>query len=138
MRHSAEYGVWVGIKKRCLCKTDKMFGCYGGRGIQVCESWLDFVNFYSDMGPRPPGMQIDRIDNDGNYEPSNCRWATRKENCNNRRSNIVIEYKNEKMTVRQWEEKLGFNKDTLLLRLRKGWPIERALTKPVRKRGCKK
>jgi hypothetical protein len=74
------YKIWVGIKSRCYNPKVRIYKYYGGRGIKMCERWLDFQNFYIDMGDRPSGLQLDRINNDGNYEPGNCRWVTAKEN----------------------------------------------------------
>ncbi len=87
LSHTPEYGVWSSMKARCLNPRDSAWRYYGGRGITVCNSWLDsFVNFYEDMGPRPnPSYSIDRIDSDGNYEPSNCKWASPQEQWDNRK-----------------------------------------------------
>lgn len=91
MTKSKIYNVWSSMKKRCLNPKHKAFKDYGGRGIAVCIRWLEsFENFLEDMGDVPfIGAQLDRINNDGNYEPSNCRWVTSKENCNNRRKPII-------------------------------------------------
>ena len=91
MRKSREYQTWIGMKARCSNPHSGYFKNYGGRGIKVCDRWLkDFPNFFSDLGPRPEGYSLDRIDSNGNYEPSNCRWASIKTQQRNKRSNQLI------------------------------------------------
>lgn len=103
-RHSAEYRAWNNIKSRCLLPHNPGFRNYGGRGITICSRWLTFENFLADMGRRPsPQHSIDRIDNDGNYEPGNCRWATRKEQAQNRRTTRLVTIGGERRSISDWE-----------------------------------
>jgi hypothetical protein len=130
MRHTSEYNIWCGIKSRCYNINDKKYSSYGGRGICVCEEWLNnFQCFYNDIGPRPSKKHsIDRIDNDGNYCKSNCRWATRFEQDNNKRTSVYIEYNGEKLTYTEWSIKTKIPMYLIRYRIRHGWSIEDALT----------
>jgi len=127
-----EYRSWSHMKARCFCSTDHDFHHYGGRGITVCERWLDFRNFLEDMGPCPAKFTIERIDNDGNYDPSNCRWASRLDQGNNRRTNRNLTFNGESKSVSEWCRELGLNLSRIKSRLHLGWTTERALTKPAR------
>lgn len=113
------------------CHNPKATGYenWGGRGIHVCERWReDFYNFLEDMGSRPVGMTLDRIDNNAGYYKENCRWVTQKEQCNNTSKNIWLEHNGTKKTITQWAESMGMKVNTLQYRLYRGWSIERALT----------
>lgn len=131
---SAEYETWQGVLKRCTNPRSKSYRYYGGRGITVCDRWLEsFENFLADMGPRPAGKTLDRIDNNGSYCPENCRWATAKQQARNKGSNRLITWRGDTKTLVEWSEETGFSYRLLKQRIRKlGWPIERALTEPVR------
>jgi hypothetical protein len=132
---SKTYKTWADIKSRCYDVNHPRYEDYGGRGIKVYLPWHKFENFYKDVGDIPEGMTFDRIDNDGNYEPGNWRFATYIEQNNNRRDNVWKEYKGERKTIAQWSRDLGINQQTLRNRLGYlEWSIERAFTTPVRKR----
>lgn len=126
------YEIWRTMKKRCTNPKHGQYRNYGGRGIQLCEEWKDFRLFYewAIKSGYADNLTLERIDNGDNYSPENCRWATIKEQANNRRSNHIIEYAGERLTLAQWSEKLGVSWACLYERLRKGWTIERALTTP--------
>lgn len=98
---TAEYRIWAAMKRRCTNPNVKAWKDYGGRGIKVCERWRRFENFLSDMGPRPAGLTLDRINHDGHYEPWNCRWATYKEQANNTRGNRLISVGERMLTLTQ-------------------------------------
>lgn len=120
------------MKERCYEPSVKSYWDYGGRGITVCDKWLyDFPAFLADMGPCPPGMTIDRIDNDRGYGPGNCRWATDVEQANNTRRNRRVAFDGETMTVTEWSRRLGVSTHCIVGRLSRGWPTERALTTPA-------
>jgi hypothetical protein len=130
-----EYNIWKSMKQRCQNPRNAAYSGYGGRGIKVCARWSNsFEAFYLDMGARPSSeYTLDRIDNDGDYTPQNCRWATRTQQANNRRSNRKITFRGETHTVAEWARKLGIRQGSLLAHLDK-WSVERALTDPLRKR----
>lgn len=121
--------------QRCYDNNSLAFKNYGGRNITVCERWLVFENFLSDMGDRPEGMSIERIDNDKGYSPDNCKWATRKEQASNRRSNRVYEHNGKTLTLMQWAELTGIPYFTIRNRIDLlGWDIEKAVTQKVRRK----
>ena len=130
MTNTRLYRTWINMKKRCYDVNYESYNIYGGRGIQICEEWQNFTAFmewalnngYTDT------LTIDRIDVNGNYEPSNCRWATRKEQGNNKRNNHFITYNGITRTIAQWSEIIGINRSTLYARInRDKWSIGRAL-----------
>lgn len=127
--------LWRLMLSRCQQPRNKQFKHYGGRGIKVCERWQNFDNFCADLGPRPsPEMQIDRIDNNGNYEPENVRWATRAQQCRNRRSNINLTFAGRTMCMKDWAAEVGIGPPTILTRLQRGWSVEQALTTQATRR----
>jgi len=120
---------------RCYLRTSSAFKNYGGRGIAVCKRWHDFENFYADMGDKPKGMTLERVDNDGSYTPDNVRWASYKDQANNRRCNVVLEFQGRKQTMQQWSDEMGLKIQTVWARLNRGWSVDRALTEEVRHAG---
>lgn len=126
------YRSWEQMRSRCNKPTDKDYPDYGGRGITVCELWRDFAAFIADMGEPPPGMTLDRRDNNKGYCRENCRWATAIEQHQNTRANIYLTFAGETLCISEWERRLGFPKDRIGARLKQGWPVERALTTPMR------
>lgn len=126
------YNCWRNMKARCQNPKNHKYPVYGGRGITVCAKWQTFAGFYADMGDCPDGMSIDRINNDGNYEPSNCRWATVEQQMSNQSTNTNLTFYGKTMTVSQWARELGIHPTTILQRInRSGWSVEKALTEPV-------
>lgn len=128
------YAAWVQMKQRCQNPRHGSFHRYGGRGIRVCVRWLhDFDAFQRHIGPCPgPGYSIDRIDNDGDYEPGNVRWATRKQQQRNRGRDLT--FRGHTRSVPDWADHLGISVVGLKNRLRRGWSVERALTQTVQKK----
>ncbi len=129
-KHSAEYSSWAGMRERCLNPNNGRFSYYGGRGIKVCKRWDSFNLFVEDMGRKPSkNHSVERINNNGNYEPSNCRWATKLEQCENQRSNRLVTFGGETKTISQWSRLTNINYYTILGRINKGWSSEKSLTK---------
>lgn len=127
MKGTKIYSVWRSMKERCSSPNSQFFYAYGARGISVCERWQKFENFYEDMGDRPSDSHsIDRINNDGNYEPGNCRWATAKEQARNKKKTKMATYKDVTKPVSEWIEILGLKPAVIYDRLRRGWPTKEA------------
>lgn len=133
-----EYLVWHSMRFRCNDPRAGSYKYYGGRGIKVCERWeKSFANFFSDMGARPSNEHsIDRIDSNGNYEPSNCRWATLAVQAKNTSRCRKITFQGETLIMGDWASRFGINRHTLQYRLNQGWPLQKAFTpvgiRPVR------
>jgi hypothetical protein len=116
------YHTWLAIKQRCNNPNNPRFKSYGGRGIKICGRWNDFRNFVADMGLRPAEkLTIDRINNDGDYEPGNCRWASYHQQNRNHRRNVNITFNGKTQCLRDWSNDSGIKYITLLFRLRWGW-----------------
>jgi hypothetical protein len=134
LSRSPEYKSWASMIDRCRNPRHRSYADYGGRGILVCPEWDSFERFRANMGERPSKQHsLDRINNDGNYEPGNCRWATRRQQLRNTRSNHFLTHDNLTLTVAEWAERLGVEQNMLLARIRYGWPTERILTEPPRR-----
>lgn len=120
--------------ERCTVPTCNRWEYYGGRGIKVCERWLRFENFFADMGKKPSrAHSIERTDNNGNYEPGNCRWATQTEQGRNTRKTRFVTFGDQRLAIGDWADKTGISIHALRGRLNGGWSVERALTTPMRK-----
>lgn len=134
MSKSREYIIWTHMISRCFNVSDKVFKHYGGRGITICDEWRhDFMAFYRHIGRRPsPKHSIDRIDNDGNYEPGNVRWATIQQQNNNSRNTRNITLHGWTMTLSNWARFVGLKRETLLCRMdRSGWPVVKTIFQKV-------
>ncbi len=130
--NTSECRIWKGMIARCHNPKSKDYGRYGARGIVVCDAWrASAAAFFASMGARPSASHgIDRIDNDGPYNASNCRWATNTEQARNRRSNRLITLRGETLCVAEWAERLGVSRQVIRHRLESGWSDEAALTLP--------
>jgi len=134
-RGISEYNAWSDMKARCNTKTHKWFHRYGGRGIIVCDSWQkSFKQFIDDMGWKPDvSLTLERVDNNGHYEPGNCKWATWIEQAQNTSTNNMVTYKSETKCMAEWRRILGFPRQTMEDRIAKGWSVEKAFETPVNK-----
>lgn len=134
MSQTHVYSVWRMMLQRCENPKSPAYPNYGGRGIRVCDEWRDFERFFLDMGNRPAGYSIDRIDVDGPYCKENCRWATTAQQANNKRRNRVIEFRGRRQTLAEWADELGLDWHTIRSRLDNyGWSVERALSERPRR-----
>lgn len=122
---------WRGMHKRCYQAKTNDFKQYGGRGIVVCDRWHTFENFVEDMGARPEGKTLDRIDPNGNYSKENCRWATQKEQQRNRRNNLSLSLNGYTRIATEWQELSGLKKPTFFYRLYNGWSLAEIMATPV-------
>ncbi len=138
MRHTSTYRTWYAMKERCYNPRNNRYHLYGQRGIGVCEQWRDsFICFLTDMGERPKGATLDRISAAGSYAPGNCRWATMREQCNNKRDNRVVTHNGKTQSITQWVREIApknLQIDLVFSRIgRLGWDPVRAITTPPRK-----
>lgn len=128
------YGIWKKMIERCTDKTCDRYKDYGGRGISMCHEWLDDFDEFCDWAKAhgyASGLTIDRIDNDGNYSPENCRWVTKREQNRNKRTNLLVEYRGETKPLIEWCEELGLRYDPIHNRITKGWDVEKAFNTPL-------
>lgn len=127
------YRVWIDMRRRCQDNTRPEYDRYGGRGISVCDRWNNsFEAFLEDMGEPEKGLTIERIDNDGDYEPGNCKWATVAEQNRNKRDKSQFEFRGKVKSLTEWAESLGIERSILSGRIQRyGWTVERAFTTPV-------
>jgi hypothetical protein len=140
-RHKPTYTSWCCMHRRCTDPGDISYKNYGGRGIKVCKRWAVYEQFLADMGERPVGTSLDRLRVNGNYTPANCKWSTPSEQSTNQRQRYNVRkltFRNKTKTISEWSRLTGISVVAIHIRLRAGWAIEKALTKPLRPRICKK
>ena len=130
---SPTYKAWDGMLQRCTNINSDKYKGYGGRGIVVCEQWKDFRIFLKDLGIRPAGTSLDRINNSKGYEPSNCRWATAKEQALNRTTTTKLTMDDVTLSITEWADIFGIDRSTITKRLAAGWSVEKAISFKVRK-----
>jgi hypothetical protein len=126
------YKVWDSMIRRCTLPHHAAYASYGGRGIDVCARWRDYWNFLADMGEKQDGQSLDRIDNDRGYSPDNCRWTDRHTQSRNRRTNTNLTHEGQTMTIVEWAILTGIRDTTIHERLKRGWSVHDALTRPLR------
>jgi len=133
-KQSPTYRSWAQMIARCENPKSDQYKNYGGRGIKVCARWRkSFENFLKDMGERPKGLTLDRKYVEGNYTRKNCRWATQKEQANNKRNNVVLEFDGKRLTISEWAGRMGCGVTALRARLEDGWSVEKTLSTPIKK-----
>lgn len=131
-KHTKLYSVWCGMKERCNNPNNKRFYCYGGRGISVCAEWAESFSLFREWALEngyQDGLTIDRIDSNGNYEPNNCRWATRAQQNRNYSRNHMITYRGETKCVADWADEYGINRATILFRIKSGKSLDDVFSK---------
>lgn len=131
------YKIWISMIQRCRNINSNVYYRYGGRRIKICERWKQFKNFYKDMGDRPKGKSLDRLDNNDGYKPSNCAWRSSREQASNKRNNHFVTYKGEKRTLAQWGDKIGAHPFSIYQRLKRNWSLDRTFNQPFRKKQLK-
>jgi hypothetical protein len=130
---TSTYNTWACMIQRCNNKNHANYHHYGGRGIKVCDSWLNsFETFLEDMGERPRGKTIERKENNKGYCKENCRWATQKEQCNNTRKNRFLIFNGQSKTIPQWSDETGISYNAIRFRIKRGWSVEEVLTTPLK------
>lgn len=133
--NTSTYNAWARMKNRCTNKNSQDYKYYGERGISVCERWNDYSLFVEDMGHRPDGLELDRIDNNKNYCKENCRWANRTQQMRNQKRSVMVEYNGESLNMSDLADRLGINRYTFKSRIcYLGWSVEDAISKPIQMR----
>jgi hypothetical protein len=128
------YFSWCDMRKRCFSTTHKDYKHYGGRGITVCSRWSEFKNFFSDMGEKPTGMTIERLDVNSNYSPENCKWIPKSEQGKNKRSNHKITFNGITKNLSEWAVEMGISPFGITYRLNAGWSVEKTFTTPLKRK----
>lgn len=131
MSKTRTFRIWSGIRERCHKPYSSRYQYYGARGIKLCDRWQKFENFLADMGQAEQSQTIERINNNGDYSPENCIWASQKLQNNNKSNNRFLEYNGQRKTISQWADVIGIHQDILWKRLDRGWSIKKSLTLPL-------